>query len=322
MPRYLALVISAAAFWTGIGYRSATAESPIHLPPSVEMEPRINYDLVEDALGPAPSEAGFSFQSPSFQEDSWQWQSLPEGLIYRAYLAGGRESRFAGQWFHEKDKGWLWDSALGAQLGILRYGTRNAAWPEGYQLDLEGAAFPRLTLDKFRDLVSVDFRVGVPLTFRQGPWESKFGYYHLSSHRGDAFMVKNASLDRVNYVRDVIIFGLAMRPTPDLRFYAETGWAFYTDGGAEPWEFQFGFDYSPARPTHVVFGVPFFAINGRIREEVDFGGNMTIQTGVQWRGETGRLFRLGMHYFNGMTDQYQFFREHEQQIGVGVWYDL
>ena len=106
----------------------------------------------------------------------------------------------------------------------------------------------------------------------------------------------------------------------EVRVYAEAGWAFLCDGGSELWEFQFGIDYSPARPTGVI-PAPFFAVNTRIREEVDFGGNVTVQTGMQWRGETGRLLRAGAHYFNGKTDQYQFFTEHEEQIGFGVWYD-
>ena len=66
---------------------------------------------------------------------------------------------------------------------------------------------------------------------------------------------------------------------------------------------------------------PFFAINGHLRQENDFGCNLDIQTGWQWRGRGGHLFRLGMQYFNGMSDQYQFFNQFEEQIGVGVWYD-
>ena len=34
-----------------------------------------------------------------------------------------------------------------AHVGLLRYGAPGAANPEGWQLDIEGAAFPRLTLD-------------------------------------------------------------------------------------------------------------------------------------------------------------------------------
>ena len=31
--------------------------------------------------------------------------------MYRSYLAGPRESRFASQWVREQDRGWLWDIA-------------------------------------------------------------------------------------------------------------------------------------------------------------------------------------------------------------------
>ena len=140
---------------------------------------------------------------------------------------------------------------LGGRVGLIRYGSTDEAYPEGWQLDLEGGAFPRLGVEHefSRELISVDFRVGMPLTFRQGPWEAKFGYYHLSSHMGDEYLALVPDATRINYVRDGFVLGVAVRPHPDLRFYGEAGWAFNADGGAEPWEFQFGVDYSPAGPT-------------------------------------------------------------------------
>ena len=30
---------------------------------------------------------------------------------------------------------------------------------------------------------------------------------------------------------------------------------------------------------------------------------------------------LGMQYFNGMSDQGQFYKTFEEQIGFGLWYD-
>jgi len=270
--------------------------------------------------GPA-FDVGAVAGQPGFAVDCWEWQLLPDTLLYPSYLAGGRESRFASKWIREQQGGWLWDIALGGRAGIWRYGNRSLHRPEGWQLDIEGAGFPRLALSNSRDLVAVDFRFGIPLTFRRGQWETKFGYYHLSSHLGDEYMVLEQTFDRINYARDVIIAGAALRPSANLRLYAETGWAFVTDGGSKPWEFQFGVDYSPSEPTRV-FGAPFFAVNARLREEVDFGGNVTAQAGLQWRGETGRLLRTGVHYFNGKSDQYQFFTEHEELIGFGMWYDF
>jgi len=256
---------------------------------------------------------------PSFGE-GWTWQILPDGLMYRSYLAGGRESRFASHWAGTNDGDSVWDITLGGRVGVLRYGTDDPLWPEGWQIGLEGAAFPRLTLDTQRDLVAVDFRVGVPLTFHQGPWETKFAYYHLSSHLGDEFILKNPQVARLNYARDAFVFGLGWRPHADWRLYGEVGYAFYIAGGAAPWEFQFGAEFSPMQPT-TFRGAPFVAVNSRLREEVNYSGNLTAQAGWQWRGTSGHLFRMGYLYFNGKSDQFQFHREHEQLHAVGLWYD-
>ena len=256
---------------------------------------------------------------PGLSGNWWSWQMFPDGLIYRSYMAGGRESRFAAHWVHERDRGWLWDVTLGGRMGLLRYGTQNDAWPEGWQLDIEGAAFPRLSLERSRDMDATDFRLGVPLTFRRGVWEGKLAYYHLSSHLGDEF-IETFGRPRINFVRDAIVLGIAVWPCPDMRLYSEAGWAFRARGGSEPWEFQFGIDWSSPEPTGRCGG-PFFAVNCRLRQEVGFGGNMTVQNGWQWRGRSGHLMRIGMQYFHGQSDQYQFFTEHEEQIGVGLWYD-
>jgi len=250
----------------------------------------------------------------------WTWQVAPEGLLYPTYMAG-REPRIASVLTHERTLGWMWNAALGGRVGLLRYGTEGNYPYEGWQLDVEGAAFPRLDIEREVDLVSCDFRGGLVSTTRRGVWESKFGYYHLSAHLGDEYMVAYPSATRINYVRESLLLGLAFYLNPNLRLYSEAGWAFHDDGGAKPWELQFGIDFCSTEPTGFR-GSPFFAINAHLREENDYGGNMTVQTGWQWRGQSGRKIRLGMHYFNGKSDQCQFYNQSEEQIGGGVWYDF
>lgn len=252
--------------------------------------------------------------------DLWQWQVLPDGLIYRSYLAGVKEPRFAGQWVHDVRQGWIWDVTLGGRVGILRYGTAAVDRPDGWQLDMEGAGMPRLDLENDRDVLSADFRFGIPLTYGRDRYQAKFAYYHLSSHLGDEYMVRYNTLDRINFSRDVLVWGHSFYWTDDLRLYGEAGWAFRCDGGSEPWEFQFGVDYSPARPDRFL-GSPFWAINAHLRQEFDFGGHLAVQTGWQWRGYAGHLFRIGMHYFQGMSDQWEFFNQFEDKLGFGIWYD-
>lgn len=145
-------------------------------------------------------------EQPLYFQESWTWQFLPDGLLYKSYLAGNREPRFASQWVHVRDVGWMWDVALGARAGILRYGTTDVTWPEGVQVDIEGAAFPRVNLDQNRDLETADFRFGVPLTMRQGPWQWKFGFYHLSSHLGNEYMVPMTHLIGLTFLAIVLFW--------------------------------------------------------------------------------------------------------------------
>jgi hypothetical protein len=109
--------------------------------------------------------------------------------------------------------------------------------------------------------------------------------------------------------------------TDSLRIYGEVGWAFYSHA-SEPWELQFGIDYAPRRATGLR-GAPFFAFNGYLREELDFGGMFTAQAGWAWRADKrAHLLRLGFQYYNGASSQYAFLPYHEQQLGLWAWYDF
>ncbi len=281
--------------------------------------------LGTDLLGPAEATEGpLELGRPvplTGEDEPWSLQVLPDGLIYRSYLAGVKEPRSAIVFNHEDRLGWLWDIALGGRVGLLRYGTEDALYPDGWQIDFEGAALLRLDPEEERDLYSTDYRFGFPLTYGDGPLRTKFGYYHLSSHMGDEFMLKNPGVLRDNYVRDALVLGKSLYLTTSLRFYAEVAWAFYDSGRARPWEVQFGMDYSPMRPGKLS-GAPFVGLNGHLLQEFDYRGAFTVQAGWQWRGQSGQLFRIGMQYYRGKSDQWEFADQFEQKVGMGIWYDF
>jgi hypothetical protein len=255
--------------------------------------------------------------------DVWDWQVLPQGLIYRSYWAGVKEPRLGIQLMHITGGHSFWDPTVGARVGLIRYGTLDGLHPQGWEWDAEGAAEPRLTLDRDRDLETVDFRGGTYITYGIENWQFKFGYYHLSSHLGDELAIKDpiTLTERINYVRDALIFGVSYYATPGWRLYGEAANAVNADGGAEPWEFQFGTEWSHPGPTGPN-GSPFVALNGHLRQEEDFSGDFTAQTGWMWRNPAGQTVRFGLHYYNGKSSQYQTFSRFEQQVGVGLWYDF
>ncbi|MFQ5732778.1 MAG: DUF1207 domain-containing protein [Planctomycetaceae bacterium] len=282
--------------------------------------------LIRFAEVPPPQTAFPPPRRPPLCEDGVggceTWQILPAGLLFRSYLAGEKEPRMGTALLFETDGDTLQESALGARVGLIRYGTPGGVRPEGWQLDIAGAAFLRQNWTHDLDVDAVDFRIGVPLTWRRGPWAAKFGYYHLSSHVGDEFLVRNPGFQRINFVRDALLFGLAYDVTPDWLVYGEVAYAVNTDGGAEPWEFQFGVEYSPVIRSGLR-GSPFFAVNGHLREEFDFGGSVNILAGWQWRSSASDArLRIGGQYFNGKSMQYSFFNRNEELAGVGIWYDF
>ena len=248
------------------------------------------------------------------------FQFLPEGLIYKSYLAGVKQSRLSIQLYNAEHDGWLYDATLGGRFGLFRYGTSDRVWPAGFQLDIEGSAQVRLDIPEDLDVRSADYRAGVVGTWGTRWRQTQFGYYHLSSHLGDEFLMKNPLFSRIPFARDALILGHSIYVHENVRIYAEAGWAF-SAVVSQPWEFQFGIDYAPAAPTGIC-GAPFLALNGSLREEVNFGGSFSLHAGWAWRGDdNGRLFRMGLYYFNGESAQFSFYDEHEHHLGFGIWFD-
>lgn len=256
----------------------------------------------------------------------WGWSILPKELLYKSYLGGPREPRMGQGTLYLKGVGWIWALEAGGRVGLVRYGSGPGEPPEGWQLDIWGAAFPRLNFNEGTELDAVDFKVGIPLTWSQGPYQLKFEWNHISSHLGDEFMLRNPGFVRIDYLRDAFVLGGGYFVNPDLRLYADAEYAYNTNGGSEPWHFQFGVDYSPAQaPAYeqVRHPQPFFAINGNLREEANFSGGVNVVAGLQWRGvESDALFRMGLQYYQGQSLQLEFIDDYEELIGVGIWYDF
>ena len=259
----------------------------------------------ETAVQRQPETTGQAEPAAEVVWDEWRWQFLPDGLMYPAYLAGGREPRFASLWVYRRGDGWLWDSALGGQVGLIRYGSEDGPWPEGWQIDFAGAAFTRQDMERDLDVREVDYRLAVPLTYRRGIFEFKFGYYHVCSHLADEYMILNPdSLNtRINYVRNGLMLGVAVRPWRPLRLYTEIGYSVHTDGGAEPWEFQALLKARPAggdaqapfqaRPVEVPDQDPFFQ---KAAEDV-IGGKGGAEKKKICRARKNRHSRQGSQLF-------------------------
>ncbi|HEY2838736.1 MAG TPA: hypothetical protein VGJ26_06295, partial [Pirellulales bacterium] len=81
--------------------------------------------------GPPPTQGAMAMSFGPSSDLPWSWQALPTGLMYRSYLAGVKEPRIGSSWmtstqgpFKDQslttiDPGTVWDSTLGARVGLL-----------------------------------------------------------------------------------------------------------------------------------------------------------------------------------------------------------
>ncbi len=251
----------------------------------------------------------------------WNWQLLPEGLMYKSYLAGDKEPRLSNSFLHESGGQTLWDTTLGWRVGLIRFGTGRAIQPEGFQLDVEGGTFLRSLPGDGNDLQSMDFRVGLPLTWREGPFQTKVAVYHIESHVADDFLMQNPGFIPNGYSRTAFVAGLGYFVFDSLRLYSELGWSFARSGGDRPWEWQSGLEWCSPDATGLR-GAPYFAANVHLREATHGSGSFNMMAGWQWRRtRSDHLFRVGLQYFNGKNNQYSFLQDNQQLIGFGVRYD-
>ncbi|MBM3970434.1 MAG: DUF1207 domain-containing protein [Planctomycetes bacterium] len=263
----------------------------------------------------------FDDESEHQFSESFGVQVLPKGLLYRSYIAGEKEPRFNAVWLKERGRGLVWETQMGGRIGLLGRSNHDEANPRAWQFDMEGGAQARVDPQQNSDLEAVDFRFGLLFTRRNGPNAYKAGYYHLSSHIGDEYLLRNPGYLRLNYVRDSLIFGITRNLSDNMQLYGEVGYAVGYEGGAEPLELQYGYQYTPLR-AYGLKGAPYFGINGHTRQDFQWITSVNTVAGWQWRGEeSNHLFRVGFQYYTGPALQWQFAGRNETLCGAGMWFD-
>jgi hypothetical protein len=222
------------------------------------------------------------------------------------------------------------DTALGATVGLLRYGEK-AIGPygrpdEGVQLDFFGVAFTRF--GDFRYDVATDYRFGLPVTFAFGPWEGKVGYEHTSTHLGDDFIRQTVEAGVPQFkrptLRDEIVLGLAYRLGDRWRFYGQFGYAYHIVTPPPPTahdRYNFGVEWCRHGRTDS-WGEPYAALDLDIRAEQNYTANWTAQFGWRWQGERLAPFRVYLEVYNGRSPYGQFLLQHERWIALGAAMDF
>jgi hypothetical protein len=247
----------------------------------------------------------------------YRYVTLPTNLLWKLPLANQREPRFFGKFINLHGQSYI-DTAIGAQLGLGRIAPEGVE-DEGLQLDVFGAVFTRFNPRRF--LTAADYRAGIPLTYKKGPWSTKFGYEHTSTHIGDEYSQAYARR-QVPLVIDEMVYGLSRYFGDHGRVYGQVGYAFHTakeTNADRRYRFDWGVSYSNYRDTGPV-GRPFAALDMDLRQYESYRANTTFQIGWQWVHAT-RSVRLALELYDGRSPYGQFYLNDERWAGIGGYFD-
>jgi len=258
-------------------------------------------------------------------DQPYEYVTLPATLLWKPPIANLREPQFYGIFHNMGSKSYI-DTAIGAQFGLGRIAPVGRSDPskqlenEGIQLDVFGAVFTRF--DPKRFLTAADYRAGIPLTYKKGPWSTKLSYEHTSTHIGDeysqAYHVKQKPL-----VLDEVVYGLSRYFGDHLRLYGQIGYAFNTakeTNANNRTRFDWGLSYTNYYDTGPT-GRPFAAYDMDIRSYQSYTPNNSFQIGWQWVNH-GRSVRLAVQVYEGRSMYGQFYTHNESWVGFGGYYNF
>jgi Protein of unknown function (DUF1207) len=258
-------------------------------------------------------------------DQPYEYVTLPATLLWKPPIANLREPQFYGIFHNINGKSYI-DTAIGAEFGLGRIAPAGRSDPtkqllnEGLQLDVFGAVFTRF--DPKRFLTAIDYRAGIPLVYKKGPWSTKLSYEHTSTHIGDEYSEAFHVLQKP-LVLDEVVFGLSRYFGDHLRLYGQAGYAFNTakeTNANNRTRFDWGLSYTNYYDTGPV-GRPFAAYDMDIRSYQSYTPNNSFQVGWQWVNH-GRSVRLAIQVFEGKSMFGQFYTKSENWIGFGGFYSF
>jgi hypothetical protein len=170
------------------------------------------------------------------------------------------------------------------------------------------------------DLINADYWVGIPWSYRYGPFSTLWRVFHQSSHLGDEYLLRNR-VERVNLSYEGVDMKLSYDLGESLRIYGGGGFLLRKEpSDIDPWSTLFGLEFESPH-THLgglirpVAGVVF-----KNWEENDWDTDVSLRFGVDVQSEkiAGHKIQFMGEYFNGNSPNGQFYDRSIEYLGLGI----
>lgn len=250
---------------------------------------------------------------------------FPEGPLFYAPLASPKEPRTHVTWLRLKLPGESFNVGsvgFGDSFGLVRWPGWGAA--DAWQFGISGAVLAQFNLDSdSMDLVNADYIIGLPLSYRNGPWSARARLFHQSSHLGDEFLLSpqrpELKQTRINLSFETIEL-LGGWEWEDIRLTAGPSYILHTDSPLKRNSVQGGIDYLSTKPVYKPTMHLFASVLCHAWEETDWNPDVNAKAGINIRSPytEKRAVQIFGEYYNGNLPFGQFYKLRAEYYGAGV----
>jgi hypothetical protein len=274
---------------------------------------------VPDTATAAPEQSGFL--AALGLED--RWVQLPAGDMFQPLLADPKQPQFFVSYreYDTTDAGsvTVGEAAYGETFGLLRLAGKRAG--DGAQLGLSGGLFSQFNLDTpSDDLINADYTVGLPLTYRRGPYSLRLRIYHQSSHLGDTVLLGEIAPDR----EDLSFESIELLGSLDVgrwRGYLGGEYLFrHNPDEVDPSGLHGGLEYRGHKPL-LGNGRPVGGVDIKSWEQHEWQADIALKLGLEFGDSSAgkRRLRLMLEAYDGFAPHGQFYEQEVTYFGCGLY---
>ncbi len=257
-------------------------------------------------------------------------RAYPQGDVFRPLLADPKQPQFfVGMTrFHSSVPVDAFSRTItmasvsyGGTFGLYRRPTADGRG--SYQIGLDGALFAQFNMGApSHDLINADYMVGIPFTFRQGPFSMRVRLYHQSSHLGDEYLLRFHP-KRVNLSYEAADLLLARDWGP---FRGYVGGEYRVDkdpstlkAGMAHW----GLEY---RGTRDLFDAARLVVGLDVKHDQQDAWNpsASLRVGLEFGSPSRdkRRLRVFLEGYDGRSPYGQFYQDKVDYFGVAVTFNF
>ncbi len=251
---------------------------------------------------------------------------LPQGHLFAPILLDALEAQTGGsllkRWEEgQAQKGMFAPFVVGLKKPLVRW-TRDEARASELALDMGVfTQFEMFTDNRGwyrRYLYNTDYKISLLYALRRRNHAWRFRFYHLSSHLGDDYILRNGIAspypDANNYEQFDLLYSTQLGQT---RLYGGAGFVLSAAAERKQPYFQAGTLYkSPGATARLVAGADL-----RLLAQTDYTPNLKVGLGLELGAEERRPLTLLAEFYTGKIPYSTYEERRTTWVGAGVYFN-